>query len=158
MGATSKKAIQDPRTVPAQQANTQANTQANAQAQAVRPIFLRTKGRTDGSLTRFVSPSDIGQSIKPFVLLDRFVLESQAALNFPLHPHSGIATLTALLDGSLHVVTSKGKQQTLMPGATEWMQAGRGAWHGGPASTARVLPGHPPLGAHAPGRAVPGPS
>jgi redox-sensitive bicupin YhaK (pirin superfamily) len=134
MGAASKKAMPDPRTAQAQQANTQ--------APAVRPIFLRTKGRTDGSLTRFVSPSDIGQSIKPFVLLDRFVLESQTALNFPLHPHSGIATLTALLDGSLHVVNSKGKPLTLMPGATEWMQAGRGTWHGGPLSTSGVVRGY----------------
>jgi redox-sensitive bicupin YhaK (pirin superfamily) len=89
-----------------------------------------------------VSPSDIGQSIKPFVLLDRFELDSHGTLNFPLHPHSGIATLTALLDGGLNIVTSKGKPQVLTPGATEWMQAGRGAWHGGPVTPTGVVRGY----------------
>jgi redox-sensitive bicupin YhaK (pirin superfamily) len=63
-------------------------------------------------------------------------------VSFPLHPHSGIATLTALLDGSLHILNSKGKPQTLTPGATEWMQAGRGTWHGGPISTPGEVRGY----------------
>ncbi|CAB3751545.1 pirin family protein [Paraburkholderia solisilvae] len=128
MGATSRKTV--------------SNAQPTPALQPARTIFLRTKGRTEGPLTRLASPSDIGQSIKPFVLVDRFVLEAQAAFNFPMHPHSGIATLTALLDGSLHIVTSKGKPQTLTPGATEWMQAGRGTWHGGPVSTTGVVRGY----------------
>jgi len=89
-------------------------------------------------VTRLVSPSDIGQSIKPFVLLDYFGRDdpaTQNSVNFPLHPHSGIATLTALIDGELRMEDSKGKPQTLTPGAMEWMQAGRGTWHGGPIST-----------------------
>jgi redox-sensitive bicupin YhaK (pirin superfamily) len=118
------------------------NAQTTAALQTGRSIFFRTKGRTDGPLTRLASPSDIGQSIKPFVLLDRFVLDSHVTLNLPLHPHSGIATLTALLDGSLHILNCKGKPQTLGPGATEWMQAGRGTWHGGPASITGAVHGY----------------
>ncbi|HEY3599319.1 MAG TPA: pirin family protein [Paraburkholderia sp.] len=89
-----------------------------------------------------MSPSDIGQSIKPFVLLDRFVIDSSSPFNFPLHPHSGIATLTALLDGSLHIVDSRGIPKTLNPGAMEWMQAGRGIWHGGLVHPSGVVRGY----------------
>jgi hypothetical protein len=35
-----------------------------------RQIDLRTRGRSHGSLTRLVSPGDIGELIKPFVFLD----------------------------------------------------------------------------------------
>jgi hypothetical protein len=37
-----------------------------------RQIALRTRGRSHGSLTRLVSPGDIGELIKPFVFLDYF--------------------------------------------------------------------------------------
>ncbi len=47
-------------------------------------------------------------------------------------PHSGIATLTTLLQGSLHLQDSKGLPESLDAGGIEWMQAGRGVWHGGP--------------------------
>ncbi len=85
------------------------DSHAKEELRQARSIFLRTKGRIEGPITRLVSPSDIGQSIKPFVLLDRFVVDATSPVNFPLHPHSGIATLTALLDGSLHILDSRGK-------------------------------------------------
>ncbi|HVE06810.1 MAG TPA: pirin family protein [Paraburkholderia sp.] len=101
-------------------------------AQPARRISLRTKGRANGQLTRLVSPSDIGQAIKPFVLLDRFVVEAHKPLNVPMHPHSGIAVLTTLLDGSLQIIDTRGMPATLLPGATDWIRTGRGTWHGGP--------------------------
>ena len=100
-------------------------------AQPARRISLRTKGRANGQLTRLVSPSDIGQAIKPF-LLDRFVVEAHKPLNVPMHPHSGIAVLTTLLDGSLQIIDTRGMPATLLPGATDWIRTGRGTWHGGP--------------------------
>ncbi|CAB3752150.1 pirin family protein [Paraburkholderia humisilvae] len=131
MGATPKRAMMDAQT-----------TTTTTGRQAARTIFLRTKGRTDGPSTRLASPSDIGQSIKPFVLVDRIELNSLTPLNFQPHPHSGIATLTALLDGGLQIVNSKGKPQMLTPGAIEWMQAGRGTWHGGPVTPTGVVRGY----------------
>jgi redox-sensitive bicupin YhaK (pirin superfamily) len=110
--------------------------------EAVRRISLRTKGRTHGSLTRLASPSDIGQSIKPFVLIERFELDTHKPLDLPLHPHSGIATLTALLDGSIHFVDGRGLPRMLTPGAADWMQAGRGTWHGGPITANGVVRGY----------------
>ncbi|WP_263468963.1 pirin family protein [Stenotrophomonas riyadhensis] len=64
---------------------------------SVRRIVHRTRGRSHGPITRLVSPSDLGERLKPFVFLDlidaRDLSRSQAPA-LGLHPHSGIATLT----------------------------------------------------------------
>jgi redox-sensitive bicupin YhaK (pirin superfamily) len=73
--------------------------------------------------------------IKPFVLLDYAELDLPSPIDAPLHPHSGIATLTTLVGGSLHIQDSKGQPRSLMDGGVEWMQAGRGVWHGGSVSS-----------------------
>jgi redox-sensitive bicupin YhaK (pirin superfamily) len=81
-------------------------------------------------MTRLMSPSDFGQILKPFVFLDLFDHEG-APFNGPLHPHSGIATLTYLLEGSVSLIDPDNVRGTLSSGGVEWMQAGRGMWHGG---------------------------
>jgi redox-sensitive bicupin YhaK (pirin superfamily) len=96
----------------------------------VRHIAQRTRGRTHGPMTRLMSPSDFGQILKPFVFLDLFDHEG-ARFNGPLHPHSGIATLTYLLEGSVSFIDPDNVRGTLSSGGVEWMQAGRGMWHGG---------------------------
>lgn len=68
---------------------------------AQRAIALRTRGQRHGPITRLVSPSDIGEFIKPFVFLDLFDISGSTAPNFGWHPHSGIATLTVLHEGAL---------------------------------------------------------
>ena len=57
------------------------------------------------------------------------------------HPHSGIATHTTLLEGSVGYRDSTGKSGTLRAGSIEWMQAGGGVWHGGD-----LRPGEPVRG------------
>jgi hypothetical protein len=37
-----------------------------------RAIVQRTRGRTHGPVTRLMSPSDLGEILKPFVFLDLF--------------------------------------------------------------------------------------
>jgi hypothetical protein len=37
-----------------------------------RAIVQRTRGRTHGPITRLMSPSDLGEILKPFVFLDLF--------------------------------------------------------------------------------------
>ena len=64
-----------------------------------RSIVLRTSGHSHGSLTRLVSPNDVGRLIKPFVFLDYFEGDPAHAPKFGFHPHSGIATLTLILAG-----------------------------------------------------------
>jgi redox-sensitive bicupin YhaK (pirin superfamily) len=106
-----------------------------ADSQKARPILQRTRGKATGRITRLASPSDIGRLIKPFVFLDYIDVKSPIEVDAPLHPHSGIATLTALVEGSFQHQDSKGRPRSMTAGSIEWMQAGCGVWHGGPAGT-----------------------
>jgi redox-sensitive bicupin YhaK (pirin superfamily) len=95
-----------------------------------RRIVRRTHGRTHGPVTRLMSPSDFGEILKPFVFLDLFDHEGPP-FNGPLHPHSGIATLTYVAEGAVSYIDPNNVRGTLPAGGVEWMQAGRGMWHGG---------------------------
>jgi redox-sensitive bicupin YhaK (pirin superfamily) len=100
---------------------------------AERLIARRTRGRRPGPITRLVSPSDVGELIKPFVFLDLFDLSATNAPNFGWHPHSGIATLTVVHEGAIAYQETTGVKGTLAAGGVEWMRAGRGVWHTGSA-------------------------
>ena len=95
-----------------------------------RPIVARTRGRTHGPVTRLMSPSDFGEILKPFVFLDLFD-HAGAPFSLGLHPHSGIATLTYVAEGAVSYIDPDNVKGTLAAGGVEWMQAGRGMWHGG---------------------------
>ncbi|MBO9582216.1 MAG: pirin family protein [Sphingobium sp.] len=100
---------------------------------AIRKIVHRTGGRQHGPVTRLVSPGDLGGLIKPFVFLDwaRFEADAFEKAGFGWHPHSGIATLTLILDGAIHYADSTGAKGVLESGAVEWFEAAGGAWHSG---------------------------
>jgi redox-sensitive bicupin YhaK (pirin superfamily) len=98
-----------------------------------RPIVIRTRGQRHGPITRLVSPSDIGEIIKPFVFLDLFDISESSAPNFGWHPHSGIATLTLLHQGAIEYQETTGVKGILPAGGIEWMRAGGGVWHTGAA-------------------------
>ena len=95
-----------------------------------RPIAHRTRGQKHGPVTRLMSPSDFGEILKPFVFLDLFDHEG-APFEAGLHPHSGIATLTYVAEGAVNFIDPDNLRGTLSAGGLEWMQAGRGMWHGG---------------------------
>src|SRR5258705_3818536 len=96
-----------------------------------RAIVQRTRGRTHGPVTRLMSPSDFGEILKPFVFLDIFDHEGGAPFSAGLHPHSGIATLTYIVEGAVNYIDPNNVRGTVPAGGVEWMQAGRGMWHGG---------------------------
>jgi redox-sensitive bicupin YhaK (pirin superfamily) len=96
-----------------------------------RGIVHRTRGRTHGPITRLMSPSDVGELIKPFVFLDLFELPASEAPLFGWHPHSGIATLTVVQEGATSYEETTGQKGVLSAGGVEWMRAGRGVWHTG---------------------------
>lgn len=101
-------------------------------AAPTRPIPPRMRGKQHGPVTRVIDPLTQGEALKPFVLLDYFdVAQSQPGAGFGLHPHSGIATLTLLIEGGLKYQDSTGAEGSLPPGSLEWMRAARGVWHGG---------------------------
>jgi redox-sensitive bicupin YhaK (pirin superfamily) len=96
--------------------------------QPARKIIYRTRGDTGGPITRLMSPSDLGQLIKPFVFLDRFHFEAQGPsmpMELGWHPHSGIATVTVVLEGAVRYAETTGKAGAL--------SAGSGVWHTGTA-------------------------
>src|SRR6266850_7419686 len=102
-----------------------------------RTIVRRTRGSRHGAITRLMSPSDLGRMLKPFVFLDLFDLNG-ASSGMGLHPHSGIATVSYLFEGSVRYEDSTGATGVLSAGGVEWFKAAHGAWHGGgPAGRAR---------------------
>jgi redox-sensitive bicupin YhaK (pirin superfamily) len=96
----------------------------------LRAISYRTRGQKGGPATRLMSPSDLGEVLKPFVFLDLFEHEGPP-FEGGLHPHSGIATLTYVFEGEISYIDWDGSRGTLPAGGVEWMRAGRGMWHGG---------------------------
>lgn len=102
--------------------------------QSAREIVYRTRGITRGPITRLVSPSDLGELMKPFVFLDLAVFDGRSPpmpIERGWHPHSGIATVTVMLEGAVRVAETTGKADVLPAGSVEWMQAGNGVWHTG---------------------------
>lgn len=103
-----------------------------------RYIVQRTSGHHHGPVTRVFSPGDIGNLVKPFVFLDYFDFPATGGSMFPMHPHSGIATTTVLLSGSMRYEDTTGASGVLEAGSVEWMRAGHGVWHdASPASIGR---------------------
>ena len=101
---------------------------------ATRPlsrIAKRTSGQSHGPITRLMSPSDFGRILKPFVFLDIFDTHGRPFSGLGLHPHSGIATVTYVAQGSVRYEDTNGATGLLRAGGIEWMRAGGGVWHGG---------------------------
>jgi redox-sensitive bicupin YhaK (pirin superfamily) len=97
-----------------------------------RAIVHRTRGSAHGPITRLVSPGDLGEFLKPFVFLDLFGFTPAAGhKGFGMHPHSGIATLTYMVEGQVGYEDTTGKKGVLPAGGVEWMRAGNGVWHTG---------------------------
>jgi redox-sensitive bicupin YhaK (pirin superfamily) len=103
-------------------------------APVAREIAFRTRGTTRGPITRLVSPSDLGEVMKPFVFLDLAYFDGRSEptpMEYFWHPHSGIATVTVPLDGALRIADTTGADVVLPAGGIEWMRAGNGVWHTG---------------------------
>jgi len=108
---------------------------------SARRIAWRTRGHTQGAITRLVSPSDLGELIKPFVFLDLAQFDGRYAptpMGFGWHPHSGIATVTVMVEGSVRFAETTGKEGVLTQGSIEWMRASNGVWHTGQPEEGRV--------------------
>jgi redox-sensitive bicupin YhaK (pirin superfamily) len=116
---------------------------ATSQVQAVtagpRRIAFRASGSQHGPITRLVSPSDVGEWIKPFVFLDHGEIEATGEPLFGIHPHSGIATLSVVLSGGINYEDTTGKRGQVAAGGLEWMKAGNGVWHDGGATPGAPL-------------------
>ena len=68
----------------------------------------------------------------PFVFLDHMGphrLAPGQGLDVPPHPHIGLSTLTWLFSGEIQHRDSLGTMQRIVPGAVNWMTAGKGIVH-----------------------------
>jgi redox-sensitive bicupin YhaK (pirin superfamily) len=96
-----------------------------------RRVTCRTRGLAHGPITRLMSPSDLGQVLKPFVFLDLFDLDLHDPRGgLSIHPHSGLATITVIVEGNLRFDDPVDGTGHLGFGGFEWMCAGNGIWHG----------------------------
>lgn len=109
-------------------------TKINAPSASARAVIHRTRGHSGGPITRLMSPSDRRADLaRPFVFLDLFDFEGTDAppMQTGWHPHSGIATVTVVLDGAVRYAETTGATGVLPAGSVEWMRAGGGVWHTG---------------------------
>jgi redox-sensitive bicupin YhaK (pirin superfamily) len=72
-----------------------------------------------------------GQRLDPFLMLDEFFSDdpNDYLAGFPSHPHRGFETVTYMLDGHMRHEDHLGNRGDLIPGAVQWMTAGRGIIH-----------------------------
>jgi redox-sensitive bicupin YhaK (pirin superfamily) len=104
-------------------------TAADTLTRTQRRIVHRTRGSTHGPITRLMCPSDLGQTVKPFVFLDLFEAEG-GLMDMPVHPHSGIGTITVFTKGDVRFDDPDSGTGTIAYGGVEWARAGGGMWHG----------------------------
>jgi redox-sensitive bicupin YhaK (pirin superfamily) len=81
-----------------------------------------------------MSPTDLGQLLKPFVFLDLAKMPPGPEGMMRWHPHSGIATVTVILEGEVTYQETTGASGRLGAGGVEWMASGGGVWHTGASS------------------------
>jgi redox-sensitive bicupin YhaK (pirin superfamily) len=86
----------------------------------------------DGIPVGRVLPSATRGLVGPFMFFDHFgpaELLPGAAVDVRPHPHINLATVTYLFEGEIVHRDSLGSDQTIRPGAVNWMTAGRGIVH-----------------------------
>jgi len=91
---------------------------------APRRVALLANGRRHGPITRLITPWDIGELTRPFVLLNYAEAERRTRPLFGIHPPSGISTLTVVLNGELSFEDETGKRGEVASGGFAWMKAG----------------------------------
>jgi quercetin 2,3-dioxygenase len=94
---------------------------------------LRGLPTSDGAgvkLTRVIGQPNL-PDLDPFLLLDEFGTDNPGdyIAGFPAHPHRGFETVTYMLDGRVRHKDNHGHEGVLVPGAVQWMTAGRGIVH-----------------------------
>ncbi|HOY76359.1 MAG TPA: pirin family protein [Hyphomonadaceae bacterium] len=85
-----------------------------------------------GFFVRRLLPFPNRRNVGPFVFFDHLgpaEMPPGKGMDVRSHPHIGLATVTWLFDGALDHRDSLGTQQTIRPGAVNWMTAGRGIVH-----------------------------
>ncbi len=100
-----------------------------------RAVVQQVRGMptSDGAgvkLTRVIGQPAL-PDLDPFLMLDEFGTDNPGdyIAGFPAHPHRGFETVTYMLDGRMRHQDNHGHEGVLVPGAVQWMTAGRGIVH-----------------------------
>jgi redox-sensitive bicupin YhaK (pirin superfamily) len=106
---------------------------ASADASGVElEIAGRTRDLGDGFIVRRLLPASARRTVGPFIFVDHMgpvQLDAGRGLDVRPHPHINLATVTYLFEGEILHRDSIGSEQLLLPGAVNWMTAGRGIVH-----------------------------
>jgi quercetin 2,3-dioxygenase len=100
-----------------------------------RPVERLVAGQptSDGAGVRLIRvlTQDLQRRLDPFLMLDAFGSDAASDYigGFPDHPHRGFETVTYMLEGRMRHRDSAGNEGLLVPGAVQWMTAGRGVIH-----------------------------
>ena len=99
---------------------------------AIRTVVAPRATDLGGFEVRRALPSKGVKTVGPFIFFDQmgpaeFLLGN--GLDVRPHPHIGLATVTYLFDGAILHRDSLGTEQEILPGAVNWMTAGRGVAH-----------------------------
>jgi hypothetical protein len=100
-------------------------------ARIVRSVRGETTSDGAGVKLRRVIGGMAQPDLDPFLLLDEFGTDRAEDYigGFPDHPHRGFETVTYMLDGRMRHRDNHGNEGLLVPGAVQWMTAGRGLVH-----------------------------
>ena len=96
-----------------------------------RRVALLANGRRHGPITRLITPWDIGELTRPFVLLNYAEVARRSRPLFGIHAPSSIRTLTFVLNGKLSFEDETGKRGELAAAGFAWMKSGSVIWHEG---------------------------
>jgi quercetin 2,3-dioxygenase len=108
------------------------STFALARPRAVERL-VQGQATSDGAGVKLVRllTQDLQRRLDPFLMLDAFGTDraDDYIAGFPDHPHRGFETITVMLQGRMRHRDSRGNEGLLVPGAVQWMTAGRGLIH-----------------------------
>mgnify|MGYP002780342642 CR=1 FL=1 len=103
----------------------------SAPARLVRRVPAIAASDGAGVRLRRVIGTSALPDLDPFLMLDEFGTDrpEDYIAGFPDHPHRGFETVTYMLDGRMRHRDNHGNEGVLVPGAVQWMTAGRGLVH-----------------------------
>ena len=95
-------------------------------------LVIEPREKDIGITVRRILPWAKKRMVGPFIFLDHMgpaELHPPEGMDVRPHPHIGLSTLTYLLEGSMFHRDSLGYTQEILPGAVNWMTAGKGISH-----------------------------
>jgi len=95
-------------------------------------IVAPTRDLGNGFQVRRALPSPRRRMVGPFIFFDQMgpvTFRSGEGIDVRPHPHIGLATVTYLFEGEVLHRDSLGSVQRILPGAVNWMTAGRAIVH-----------------------------